>query len=455
MRVLRALLGGCVGVVAMVVVLATLTSTPPTAPAIHSIVTHNLKEELEGKMACDRQLLERLGLMEEGEEPEGDGEEVDGQRQRKTEVGGPILYPHHTWDNLSTPVIASAVWSSEVGQMEGLVGMVQGVLPNLTLVIYTLDLTTSELQQVEETCNSTSTPCLTLPFDFSPFPAHVRDPRLKAFRPIIVQELLVRAGAVLWLDSGVRLAGSSNEGLVGAEGWGDLALRGGGVLTWPLSSSASLPSAALTHPNMFAFFKTKKQLYDFQLMGDAGTVLVYNTPGVHHHLMLPWVSCALTHNCISPIGAQDTGCRFDKKPLFRYSGCHHYDASAFNVALGVMFSYDTRPYLAPTSPFTRTTAPTTSNTNSGDAEEMEEETEGEDVADDERRLTGRGVSLDRVREGRGRVRTGIKREIENGDSSTHPKLSRDKQEVSQVNETKLDTRRQTDKLEWKRETRQH
>lgn len=51
MRVLRALLGGCVGVVAMVVVLATLTTTPPTAPAIHSIVTHNLKvhgEELQG-----------------------------------------------------------------------------------------------------------------------------------------------------------------------------------------------------------------------------------------------------------------------------------------------------------------------------------------------------------------------------------------------------------------------
>lgn len=40
------------------------------------------------------------------------------------------------------------VWSSEVAQVEGLVGMVQGVLPNLTLVIYTLDLTTSELQQV-------------------------------------------------------------------------------------------------------------------------------------------------------------------------------------------------------------------------------------------------------------------------------------------------------------------
>lgn len=48
--------------------------------------------------------------------------------------------------------------------------------------------------------------------------------------------------------------------------------------------------------------------------------------------------------------------RYDKKPLFRYSGCHHYDASAFNVALGVMFSYDTRLYLASASPFMRVSA---------------------------------------------------------------------------------------------------
>lgn len=43
MRVLRSVLGGCVCVVACVVVLTTITTTPPTGPAIHSIVSHNLK----------------------------------------------------------------------------------------------------------------------------------------------------------------------------------------------------------------------------------------------------------------------------------------------------------------------------------------------------------------------------------------------------------------------------
>ncbi|XP_069953003.1 uncharacterized protein [Cherax quadricarinatus] len=327
MRVLRSVLGGCVCVVACVVVLTTITSTPPTGPAIHSIVSHNLKEELEGKMTCDEEHLEKLGFIEK-----------------------PKFYPKHSWDNLTTPVLASAVSSEQVWQVEGLLGLAQQILPNLTVVIYSLDLATLEFQQLEEICNIS---CVVVTFDFTTYPSHIRDLRLKAYRPIIIQELLVRAGAVLWLDAGVRLADESQDTTDLMVDWSEMALKSEGVLTWPLPNPALLPSAALTHPNMFTFFNTKKHNYDFQQMGDAGTLMVYNTAGVHHHLMKPWVSCALTHNCISPIGAQDTGCRYDKKPLFRYSGCHHYDASAFNVALGVMFSYDTRPYLAASSPFTR------------------------------------------------------------------------------------------------------
>ncbi|KAG0725238.1 hypothetical protein GWK47_038990 [Chionoecetes opilio] len=378
MRLMRSVVGGCVCVVASVVLLSTLTSTPPTGPAIHSIVAHNLKEELEGRMTCDEEDLERLGFVE-----------------------GAQLYPHHSWDNLSTPVLASAVWSGQVWQVEGLAGLAQLLLPNLTLVVYGLDLTTLEMQQLEETCN---TSCVVEPFDFSLYPSHLRDHHLKAYRPIIIQELLVRSGAVFWLDAGVRLAGSEEGGVaveqVGklAEGWSSQALKSGGVLTWPLIDPAHLPSAALTHPNMFSFFHTKKHNYDFQQMGDAGTVLVYNSEGVHHRLMRPWISCALTHNCISPIGAQDTGCRYDKKPLFRYSGCHHYDASAFNVALGVMFSYDTSLYLTTASPFIRVSAkpqPDTDGPLAGRGEE-DEATNTSSHRDTLRRSLGVGRRADRT-----------------------------------------------------------
>ncbi|KAK7067883.1 hypothetical protein SK128_005792 [Halocaridina rubra] len=330
MRILRSVLGGCMCVVACVVVLTTLTSTPPTGPAIHSIVSHNLKEELEGKMTCDQRHLEGLGFVED-----------------------PLLFPQHSWDNLSTPVLASAVSGGEVWQVEGLLAAAQLISTNLTVVIYSLELPSLQLQQLEDVCNLS---CVVMKFDFGVYPSHVKDLRLKAYRPIIIQELLVRTGAVLWLDASVRFVMETHDSEVATdkiEEWSNLVLKNGGVLTWPLASVSVLPTAALTHPNMFPFFHTDKHNYDFQQMGDAGTILVFNTAGVHAYLMKPWVSCALTQNCISPIGAQDTGCRYDKKPLFRYSGCHHYDASAFNVALGVMFSYDTRPYLAASSPFTR------------------------------------------------------------------------------------------------------
>lgn len=81
------------------------------------------------------------------------------------------------------------------------------------------------------------------------------------------QELLVRAGAVLWLDASVRLVSEVQDANMAAEKmaeWSSWAVKNGGVLTWPLPHPALLPTAALTHPNMFTFFHTKKNYYDFQ-----------------------------------------------------------------------------------------------------------------------------------------------------------------------------------------------
>ena len=40
-----------------------------------------------------------------------------------------------------------------------------------------------------------------------------------------------------------------------------------------------------------------------------------------------------------------SGCRFDKKPAFRYSGCHAYEVSALNVVLGKMFNFNESKYI--------------------------------------------------------------------------------------------------------------
>ena len=53
----------------------------------------------------------------------------------------------------------------------------------------------------------------------------------------------------------------------------------------------------------------------------------------------------LSLKCNSSIaGAQTGGCKYNKKPLYRYSGCHEYDTCAFNIILGMTFGYDESNY---------------------------------------------------------------------------------------------------------------
>merc|ERR1719500_1970053 len=124
------------------------------------------------------------------------------------------------------------------------------------------------------------------------------------------------------------------------------AARKEGVVVWQQGEATA--TTALTHPRMFEFFPgVKYEEYAFQHMASASVVVLVYTQATHTKLMLPWLRCALTESCINPIGAQDSGCRFDKKPQYRYSGCHRYDVSALNIVLGEMFQLEEGQYLVP------------------------------------------------------------------------------------------------------------
>lgn len=65
---------------------------------------------------------------------------------------------------------------------------------------------------------------------------------------------------------------------------------------------------------------------------------------------VPYLSCVskviqqlLINTC--SIGAQTKGCRYDKKPQYRYSSCHGYDVSAFNIVLGIHYQFNSTPYV--------------------------------------------------------------------------------------------------------------
>lgn len=50
------------------------------------------------------------------------------------------------------------------------------------------------------------------------------------------------------------------------------------------------------------------------------------------------------HYCYLITGAQNSGCQFNKKPLYRYSGCHLNDASALSIVLGQHFRHNSDRY---------------------------------------------------------------------------------------------------------------
>ncbi|KAL7642312.1 UNVERIFIED_CONTAM: hypothetical protein RMT77_006873 [Armadillidium vulgare] len=334
MRGMRALIGVCLFVILGLVTLSTLSSGPPTTTTLHSLVTqthnklnqlHKLKEELGGNQPLDSSLLTDLGFIDK-----------------------PTLYPNHLWFNISVPVIVSAISSRQIELVPELIKVTQILSVNGTLILYSLDLSEEEFKEVGNECNES---CILVQFDFSPYPYHVQDLRLGAYRSIIIQKMLQLSGIVFWIDPCMQLFQNASSETQHSEHslmdqWVAYALKVGGVLAWPLRSPTShLPTSALTHPDMFTAFRTVKHNYDFQQMSDPKAVLIVNTPIVHQHLMRPWVTCALIASCLSPIGAQDTGCKYNKKPLFRYSGCHLYDTSAFNVALGLTFGMDNDSYL--------------------------------------------------------------------------------------------------------------
>ncbi|RWS32024.1 uncharacterized protein B4U80_11628 [Leptotrombidium deliense] len=241
------------------------------------------------------------------------------------------------WKNISLPVFVTAVKSGEIQLVKGFIKSIQEFYPTANLLLYGLDLDDEDINLINKVCNI-STTCSLRKFNFERFPSHVNDLNLYAFRPVILQQVLNETGAALWLDPYYYVV---PEGITKAKKVISDA-RKEGIISWTIQQ----PTTAMTHPGMFDFFRTQREKYFFHRMVEPSSIIIYNTPRIHLQLMLPWVRCALTQDCISPIGAQRFGCRFNKKPMYRYSGCHHYDMSALNVVLGFMFNYSEKAYVA-------------------------------------------------------------------------------------------------------------
>ncbi|XP_037075521.1 uncharacterized protein LOC119096723 [Pollicipes pollicipes] len=302
-------------------------------PSIHTLVTEthrqlnslkhiNLKDSLrssEPRLKVDNKYLVALGF-----------------------TRAPRLYPADVWTNVTLPVVVTAARSGQGESVTGLVLSARRHQPQLTVIVYDLGLGRYERQQLQASCNSSM--CWLQPLLFADYPSQLDEAKTRAFVPVVIQEVLNKAGAVLWLDAGRRLLPGSPVRLVERA-------RQLGVVAWPLrlqeteDEPAPVPTTAFTHYKMFNYFNANVEQFYFHKMVSDEALIIFNTADVHRRLMLPWLQCALLPDCVAPTGAQAGGCRFNKKPHYRYSGCHGYDTSALNVALGQMFRPDVTPYI--------------------------------------------------------------------------------------------------------------
>lgn len=236
------------------------------------------------------------------------------------------------WLNDTVPRIVSAITPKNVEYAIGFIHSARHFLPEYPIHLYVVGLDPTDMLLLKQHCMYSN--CTIEKFDLALFPSHVSDFSIFAHRPLLIQHALNRLGAILWIDAVYRLTTTNLDPAV-------VRAREHGVASWGIDQ----PTSALTHPRMFEFFHTQQQNFYFHRMVEPAHVVLFDSDRIRSELMLPWVQCSLIPECIAPIGAQSSGCRFDKKPLYRYSGCHRYDASAFNVVLGIMFNFNTAPYL--------------------------------------------------------------------------------------------------------------
>lgn len=71
-----------------------------------------------------------------------------------------------------------------------------------------------------------------------------------------------------------------------------------GILTWPTRHAIS----SLTHPKMYEYFHASAESFFFLPLIRASYLVISNFKNIRESVMLPWVQCALTRDCISPIG---------------------------------------------------------------------------------------------------------------------------------------------------------
>lgn len=114
----------------------------------------------------------------------------------------------------------------------------------------------------------------------------------------MLQHALSRVGGVMFWSCRLRWRGGA-AGLAAL--WARALASPGGVLAWPRRAAVT----SLTHPRMFRHLHAAPDDFLFVQMVDADRLVLRASPPAAR-LMRAWTACALTLDCIMPLGMSCT-----------------------------------------------------------------------------------------------------------------------------------------------------
>lgn len=211
----------------------------------------------------------------------------------------------------------SIVTYVQTGETSSVILLLQNIankLPNENIVLYDLGLTSYEYKTLSPYCNYSAVKCAIVTYDLTVFPSHIQDKRMMhAYRPIVIKDALMRSKTILFMENTMRLNGTSrdiydllsklqaknyNGGSITSTESDQTAPLSSGVLGWSEPTAVSTRS----HPKMFGYFQTKAEEFIFLRMIDLDAIFFSDSKLVNDQILLPWIKCAFTLECLDPIG---------------------------------------------------------------------------------------------------------------------------------------------------------
>lgn len=233
----------------------------------------------------------------------------------------------------------------QAGQLSAAILYIQNIatiMPSESLVIYDLGLSEYDHLTLATVCNSSSNfKCSVTLFDFSSYPSYIMDEKLRLFRPLIIKHALSHFKTILWTSNGVRFRFTYD-----IKFFGEIRKKVENTSHVMSLEIKKLPVTTSTHPRMFEYFNTDADSFLFVRQITLDAIYFHHSKFLDDNILLPWIKCIFTPQCIQPIGASSNTnhCKFNKKPQYRYSGCHGYDESALNIVLGLTYNFNEAKY---------------------------------------------------------------------------------------------------------------